>query len=231
MDPDKLLLHLAARGGAEALLPARLAVLGRRLCADLGRGARAQVLSRLRDDPFRSYTPGMRGFDATLDLRSSGAGPEGAALRAAVGGLGRELEDLVHLDLSAAMLGRDHEILPPPAVPIRYQYLMRRRRDLDGARYRKHYLEIHADFGRRTPGIRGYVQFHAEPELSRRVAAAAGVGQWDIQSVSELHLDSVEEFTSAIARWPDADEPARDEENFVDRANSVMFTCRVEELR
>jgi hypothetical protein len=83
---------------------------------------------------------------------------------------------------------------------------------------------VHAQIGRHTPGIEGYVQFHAEPEASRQIARAAGFGLWDAASVSELHLASVETFLHAVATWEGGQRAIADEENFIDRRNSVMFT-------
>ena len=224
MAADKLLLLLAARGGASrdeltALLRDVAAELSPRLPA-AGRSLRGFV--RRADDPFARGGPPMRGFDATLELRAAGGA---AAFAEAVRGLGERIAGRAFADLSAAIAGADRAIVPPPGeTPIRYQYVMRRRRDLTHAQYLDHYLRVHAEIGRHTPGIAGYVQLHAEPEASREVARAAGFGLWDAASVSELHLASLEAFLGAIATWEGGKQAIADEENFIDRRNSVMFT-------
>jgi hypothetical protein len=226
----KLVVQVAARGGLGAKLETELGKAAAWLRARLGPSGRTALLLRIPDDPFAGANPGMRGFDATLDLRcSTPDAPE--RLIAAVGGLGERLGAIAHADLSAALLGNDHRIVPCDADPVRYQYAMRRRVDLTRAQYLAHYLQVHAEFGRRQPGVLGYTQFHVDLELSRRAAAAAGVGIWAFDSISELHLDAVRTFTDAIAKMPAeaVQAPLLDEENFVDRANSVSFVTRLTE--
>src|SRR5690606_10041741 len=93
--------------------------------------------------------------------------------------------------------------------------------------YLDHYVKRHAEFGRITPGIEGYTQFHVDATLSRAAANAAGFGIWRADSVSELHLASVETFLNALAKDNPGDAATLDEERFVDRRNSVMFTSAV----
>jgi hypothetical protein len=227
MTPDwKLLLQVAARSGMGAKLEAGLADAAAGLRARLGAGGSTVLLLRIPDDPFASANPGMRGFDATLELRD--APPDPAQLIAAVDGLGERIASIAHVDLSAALVGVDHQIVPCATEPVRYQYLMRRRADLTHTQYSDYYLQVHAEFGRHLGGILGYTQFHADPELSRRAASAAGVGLWAFDSIAQLHLDSLRGFTDALARMSEAERtaPSLDEENFVDRANSVSFVTR-----
>jgi hypothetical protein len=221
---DKLLLLLAARGGTSrderlALLHEIAAELAPRLPAA---GRRVRGFVRRPDDPFARGGPPMRGFDATLELRAAGGTPVFAE---AVRGLDARIGSRAFADLSAAVAGTDRVIVPPTGeTPIRYQYVMRRRSDMSHAQYLDHYLRVHAEIGRHTPGIAGYVQFHAEPEASRQIARAAGFGLWDAASVSELHLASIETFLKAVAAWEGGQQAIADEENFIDRRNSVMFT-------
>ncbi|MBW2549041.1 MAG: hypothetical protein JRE82_17855 [Deltaproteobacteria bacterium] len=82
---------------------------------------------------------------------------------------------------------------------------------------------IHSQFGVQQGGVRGYVQFHVDLGLSREAARSAGFGICAIDNVSELHIASLEEFAQA-ASLTDAQAVLADEELFVDRPNSVMFT-------
>jgi hypothetical protein len=91
-------------------------------------------------------------------------------------------------------------------APVRY--VMRRRADFSHAAYLQRYLEGHARFGQRTPGILGYVQVHLDPALSERAARAAGLGVHAADSVSELQLASLEEFLRAVAGSSIAPRPA-----------------------
>ena len=226
-DHRRLVVQVAARGGIGAKLESGLRDAATWLKARPGVDGKVSLLLRIPDDPFASANPGMRPFDATLELR--GASTSDARLVAAVEGLGERIAAVAHVDLSAALIGIDHRIVPCDADPVRYQYAMRRRADLTHVQYLAHYLQVHAEFGRKQPGVLGYTQFHVDPDLSRRAAAAAGVGLWAFDSISELHLDAIRTFTDAIARMPAAavSAPSLDEENFVDRANSVSFVTRL----
>ena len=221
---SKLVLLLAARGGVtrdelEALLRDEAMALRTRL----PEGGRVAAFLRLEDDPFAGASTSMRAFEGTLELRCN-AGEARGALRSAVEGFGARVTDRIHTDLSAALSGADDTVVPCGRTPYRFQYVMRRRRDKPHAQYLDHYVKIHAEFGRTTPGIEGYVQFHVDPEAARAAAAAAGLGGWSADSISELHLGSVQGFMDAITGWNRNGEPQADEENFVDRMNSVMFT-------
>jgi hypothetical protein len=188
-----------------------------------GRSATALVSRKGEEDPLRFSGAPVRAYDATIDLRLTGKNSSDEIVRV-VAGLGKWIEKSVHVDLSAALIGEDHVFVAGEPAPIRYQYLMRRRADFTHAAYLKRYAEVHSQLGMKTRGIRSYVQFHVDPELSRKAAASAGVGIWAIDSVSELHLESMDEFLAAVASSTIAEESAADEELFVDRPNSVMFT-------
>lgn len=220
----KLVLLLAARGGVTRdEFAALLRREARALAGRLPDGGRVAAFQRLADDPFAGASVSMRAFEGTLELRCD-TGDAPGALRSAVEGFGARVSDRVHTDLSAALSGADDAVVPCGRTPFRFQYVMRRRRDKTHAEYRDHYVKIHAEFGRVTPGIEGYVQFHVDPEAARAAAAAAELGGWSADSISELHLESVQGFMDAITSWDRNGEPQADEENFVDRMNSVMFT-------
>jgi hypothetical protein len=165
----------------------------------------------------------MRPFDATIELR----GDDDASIRAVLGGVDERLGALVHADLSAALAGVDNVEIPCAPTPVRYQYVMRRKIGTTHEQYLDHYVKNHARFGHITPGIEGYTQFHVDATASAAAAAAAGVGVWRADSVSELHLASVEKFMTGLASANPGDDAAEDEERFVDRRNSVMFTSAV----
>lgn len=216
---------LAARGGVERndLLDLLRAEGGRAAGRLPAAGRSSAGFLRLVDDPFARGGPPMRGFDATLELRCESDAP-GEAFAAALEGLAERAAALVHTDLSAALVGSDHTWAEVPETPVLYQYFMRRRRDLDHAAYCDHYLNRHSRFGIATPGIAGYVQFHVDPSASRRVAEATGLGLWTADSISELHLADVMDFLKQVAGWELRSDAAADEERFIDRRNSVMWT-------
>ncbi len=218
----KLLLLFAGRSGLGAGLTEKIVHEAVRLDAN---GATSVCMMRqIPNDPFANAVPGMRPFDASIDARFDDV--EVAA--AAVQGLAGRLAPFVHVDLSGAFVGDDHVVIDCVPAPVRYQYLMRRRARTTSDQYLEHYVNHHAKFGLRTPGIEGYVQFHIDAAKSRALATISGLGLWAADSVSELHVESVDTMLAGFASAPTlADEAGADEERFVDRRNSVMFTSEV----
>jgi hypothetical protein len=219
----KLLVHLAPRLGAEGAVEERLATLGREIAA------RAPVfvdsvatLWRVPCDPFGPTTP----WAGTLEVRG-GEGSSVAALVVVAEDLALHFGDDVHADLCTALVGTDRVFIPAERAPIRYQYLMRRRDGYTHDTYLARYREIHSRFGFATPGISGYVQFHVDPEATRAAARAAGFGGFGVDSVSELHMDSLERFLDLIATSTIGADATADEEVFVDRPNSLAFCSKV----
>lgn len=219
----KALIHLVPRAGSGEAFEARVReqVHALRQGPD-ARGLDVNLMLRPKDDPFGKRTA----FYAAIELRGSHA--TAASLAAMLPGLGRSLDKVAHLDLSSVLLGEDVVIVASEKTPVRYQYLMRRNTSFSHADYLLRYREVHAQFGIDTPGILGYVQFHVDPEASRRAAALAGMGVWGVDSVSELHLASLETFLREISKSSIGPAAIADEEVFVDRANSHDFVSHVE---
>jgi hypothetical protein len=219
----KALIHLVPRAGSGEAFEARVReqVHALREGPD-ARGLEINLMLRPKDDPFGKRTA----FQAAIELRGDHA--TAASLSARLAGLGRNLAEVTHLDLSTLLLGEDVVIIASEKTPVRYQYLMRRNTSFDHAGYLLRYREIHAQFGIETPGILGYVQFHVDPEASRRGAAQAGMGVWGVDSVSELHLASLETFLGEISKSSIGPAAIADEEVFVDRANSYDLVSHVE---
>ena len=213
----KALAHIVPRTGADGFAERMRALVA--ALDDRGRASDVTVagLERLPDDPFGPDVP----FGFTLELRGALAG-----LRSRVSGLGVALDDVVHADLSTLLIGEEAVFLEGGG-PVRYQYLMRRRHDFDHARYLARYRDVHSKFGLETPGIAGYVQLHVDPDASRSLAHEAGFGTWGVDSVSELHLESLETFLAAIAKSDVGGRAIEDEGHFVDRERSVAFVSRV----
>jgi hypothetical protein len=177
------------------------------------------VIGAHADDPFPASNPRMRPHEVVLELQAEGLGTD--PLLGALEGVPARLGELAHTDLSAVVVGAPWFVVPCELTPLRYQYLMRRKAGTTRAAYLDHYIHQHSRFGRATPGIAGYTQLHADPAASAGAAHRLGVGTWAVDSVSELHLRSLEEFFAAVATSPVAQEAPADEEHFVDRASSV----------
>jgi hypothetical protein len=184
------------------------------------------ALVAMSSDPFARANRGMRAYDVVLEGASESDLPTRKVTQA-LSGVGDRFVDVAHRDLSAVLLGSVNSVVPPRDASTRMLYLMRRRVGTTHAQYIEHYAEVHADIGRRTPEIVGYEQLHVDEEATRSVVEAAGLGVWHVDSVSELHIESVERFVAAVATSPVAAEAPADEERFVDRRNSVMFFCDV----
>ena len=216
-------LLLAARGGCTDELFARLDDEGKRAKKAAG-NARVIGLTQLPDDQFPLANPLCRPYEAVLEVQSPNDN-DGDALVAALDGAPERLGDLIHADLSGVLVGTPHEIIPTAPTPVRYLYLMRRKSTHTRPEYFDYYFHSHSRFGHRTPGIAGYTQFHVDDARSRAAANALGVGMWGADRVSELHMNSLEEFFAGLAKEPTlGDEAAADEETFVDRTTSKSFT-------
>jgi hypothetical protein len=218
-----LILLAASRAGKKALLR-ETEPIAARLLGRLGSSTRATVMSAYRIDPFRLAAK-IPGYDVTIELC---ADTEPAAFCETLAGLAGDLQGSGCADLSASaiVVGHDYVFMPSALQPVRFQYLMRRRADFTHEAYAKRYREIHSTFGMRTKGIEGYVQFHIDPRVSDQAVKAAGFGGCEFDSVSELHLKS--RGTFLLASSDNARLGAvKDEERFVDRANSIMFVSKV----
>jgi hypothetical protein len=219
----KTLLHLVPRAGEGGAFAERVGELSRALRADAPAGIAVNAMQRLPRDPFGTDTP----YAAALELCGTAASE--AVVAALVSGIGARIDELAHADLSTCLFGEDVPfVTSKERAPIRYQYLMRRNAAFSHAAYLKRYREIHARFGIETRGILGYAQFHVDAEVSRRLARAAGVGVWGVDSVSELHLASLETFFEGLKEGDGGAGAIADEELFVDRARSWDFCSTVE---
>jgi EthD domain len=216
-------LLFAARGGCTDALFDRLDDEGKRAKASFPT-ARVIALTQVANDQFPLANPLCRPFESVLELQTPAA-DDGDTLVSSLGTSVDRLADLIHRDLSGVLVGIPHEIIPTSPTAVRYLYLMRRKSTHTREQYFDYYFNNHSRFGHRTPGIVGYTQFHVDDVRSRAAASALGVGTWGADSVSELHLNSVDEFFAALATAPTlGDEAGADEETFVDRTNSKSFT-------
>ncbi|MFT5202672.1 MAG: hypothetical protein ACI9C1_002066 [Candidatus Aldehydirespiratoraceae bacterium] len=164
------------------------------------------------------------------------ASPHAAAIEAPIDYLGElmvvagGLAELIDAERSMAIVGADRVFIAPPetASPVRYQYLMHRRDDFTHAEYLARYESIHSEFGLRTPNLAGYVQFHVDLEASAELATRTGCHAEPCDSMSELHLDSMEHFIEGVIAHPEVGAEAQaDEERFVARDRSFGFTHTV----
>jgi len=225
--PSKLLLMLVAREGCSAALRKGLSLQAPTWFETHGSSIRSLTgLSALDDDPFATQSPPRGLFDVTLELRMRAASAN--TLGEACATLVDSLRSWLDPTDSIALVGSEKVFLDGGPMPVRYQYLMRRRADTTHDRYIAYYRDHHSQFGIRTPGIQGYTQVYVDERASHAAAHNAGFGTWHVDSVSELHMESVQQFLRGVMADPALGQAATaDEERFVDRANSVMFTSKV----
>lgn len=114
-----------------------------------------------------------------------------------------------------------------PAQPYHYHYLMLKKPGFSTADYVDYYSKFHCRMGFNTPGIAGYWQNYIDPEASATLAQLLDLTTRDVTSISELSMQSTEDFVSDPATMAVAEPAAQDEERFVDRTQSVAFTSRV----
>jgi hypothetical protein len=221
----RLQVLLAARGGCRPELFGRLEDEAVRASERFGRRVRVTLLVQLDDDPFPAATPLLRPYDAVLEIESPSE-PGIPVFTGAVDGIGERLDDIVHGDLSAALVGAPQVIIPCEPTPVRYLYLMRRKAGTSRQHYIDYYFHHHSGFGFQTPGIDGYTQFHVDLAASEALSHHLGFGICAVDSVSELYLQSLPEFLGKIADGRLGEEAAADEARFVDRDNSVSFCTR-----
>lgn len=181
------------------------------------------VLSSLTIDPFRLMN-GVPGYQVTIELRTE-TGTE--ALSGAARSLVGQVKEIVDpRSRCAAVIGHDYTFRACSPQPLRFQYLMRRRRDFTHEAYSKRYAEVHSEFGLKTRGNPGYVQCHIDPDASRELAKATGCGCWDFDSVAQLDLSSLTRF-AVLAPYNATNGGIQDEKLFIDRAASYMFVSKV----
>lgn len=219
----RALFHLVARHRADddfdAALRAEVERM-RRAATDSIQAVNCMI--RVEEDIFGPCTP----YRGTIEIAAGEA--DRAEICALASGMADRFGDRIHADLSTALLGVDKIFIPPEQTPVRYQYLMRRNAEFSHSSYLERYEKIHSQFGLKTPGIAGYVQLHLDLEASKTLAAAAGVGVWEVDSVSELYLESVAAFLAALGSLENDGGAREDEEIFVDKARSHDFASHVD---
>lgn len=219
----RALIHLVARHRAEDEFDTALRAEVDRIRAAASPSIEAvNSMIRVDDDIFGPCTP----YRGTIEITTREA--DRAEFCSLASGIADRFGDRIHADFSTALLGVDKVFIEPERTPVRYQYLMRRNAEFSHSSYLERYEEIHSQFGLKTPGIHGYVQLHLDLGASRTLAADAGVGVWEVDSVSELYLESVEAFVAALGSLENDGGAREDEEVFVDKARSHDFASHVD---
>ena len=106
---------------------------------------------------------------------------------------------------------------------IKVVYCIRRKPDMSVEEFRKYWLETHAEFGKRIPGVKRYIQVHAfEGELAEMMAGGHPAGKNEpFDGVAELWFE--EEDLKKLPGTEGALAALQDEANFIDFERSTIF--------
>ena len=109
---------------------------------------------------------------------------------------------------------------------IKVVYCLRRRPEMSVEEFQKYWLETHAEFGRKIPGVKRYVQAHAlGGVLGEMMAAGHPSGKNEpFDGVAELWFEEED-----LMKLPDAEgalAAVQDEANFIDFERSVIFLAK-----
>ena len=109
---------------------------------------------------------------------------------------------------------------------IKLVYCLRRKPGMSLEEFQKYWLETHADFGKKIPGVKRYVQVHAlSGELAEMMAAGHPAGKNEtFDGVAELWFE--EEDLRKLPGAEGALAALRDEANFIDFERSVIFLAK-----
>jgi hypothetical protein len=181
----------------------------------------------LRDAASRAVSPdmGVPEFDAVLELGvPDEAGDEPLIARAAA--LGPKLAPLIDGARSAVVLGREIEIVPGEGEFELFR-CMSRKEGHTLEQFSDHWLNIHAEFGRRVPGKPGYRQLHRNPEAQTAAARAAGVAIDTVDGVATLQMADARAVSLLGSDPEQARATAEDGALFVDRTKAMGMIARV----
>jgi len=183
----------------------------------------AQLMSAVSDDPFYDPRSPYARPQFLLDLVSA----PGRPLAQLYPALAELLPDAPLKSSSSALVMHERVFVACDPQPYYYHYLMRRRPEFTAADYLEYYSRFHSRMGMHTPAIAGYSQNDIDPAASAALAERLGLHWREVTSISELKLPSVDGFIGHPDVMQVAGPAAADEENFVDRFNSVSFCSQV----
>lgn len=183
----------------------------------------AQLMGAVADDPFYDPQSPWARPQFLLELVSAPGKPVAQSYPALV----ELLRDAPLKASSSALVMHERVFVACDPQPWYYHYLMRKRPEFTAADYLEYYSRFHSRMGLHTPAIAGYSQNDVDSSASAVLAERLGLHWREVTSISELKLPSVEEFIGHPDVVQVAGPAAADEENFVDRPNSVSFCSQV----
>jgi hypothetical protein len=147
--------------------------------------------------PADSPVP-ITSFDAVMEVHlPEAADPE--VVVSALGGLCERLGPAVQPAKSAVVVGVNHLVIDGWG-PLRLFYCLRRPATLSHQEFCDFWLGRLVEHTRRTPRKSGYRQLHADPDLTARASAAAGLAVDDVDGIALEWYPDVEGLWVA-SRW------------------------------
>lgn len=184
------------------------------------------LLVPLADDPFANLSGvGANPVAFVIEM----ALPPGQRLQPLIDMLQPHLQPLLaQLDRrrTEVLVGYHRALKVSGKQTLIYHYLMHKRPDFCTADYLDYYANHHGQFGLQTPGI-DYYQTYKDPAATTALAERWGVAAAGADNVSEMHMDNLEEVLRGEGIEDITRRAIADEESFVDRARSSMFTTQL----
>lgn len=165
---------------------------------------------------------GRRQWDAILTVRGDIA--DGIA---ALGSIDDLLHEVIDREQSACFAGYRHTILEATGS-IRLTYALGRLANLTLAQFQDHWLNVHADIGRRLLPPYSYHQIHARVDWALRTSESLGLRSSGFDGIVECHFPDVQAFKVQLSRPDVSDEALADERNFIDHARSIPALYRMD---
>jgi len=192
-------------------------------------GCKVTIMQTLNPDLFSTVASNGISYSHTLDfdlekLKTS------VDLFAEIHTLIQTLNSTLASESCSVLVGHERDFRPSPAPRFRYHYLMCKKEEFTTADFLDHYSHGHAGFGLATRGINGYAQFYIDKETTQELSRQLNIPYSNYSSVSQMSFADIEQaFTNGNFAFigPAAIE---DEEQFVDRKNSVMMSSTVVKL-
>jgi EthD domain-containing protein len=134
----------------------------------------------------------------------------------------RELVDLAGPS-SAVLAGTEH-VIAAGDDPLQFLVVLAPLASLSREAFHAYWLERHARIVRPDPAApgRGYRQFHADAEASRRAAARLGLTTRGFEGTASGYVRDVQTFRAALGDAARLAPILEDERNFIDHARSSI---------
>lgn len=181
---------------------------------------------RVRDEALKQLAAGAfdagRPFDAMMEIVVEG-GAEFNHLITLCDGLAQRLNKLIDPELSAALAGSEHVILPGDG-PLLVLITNRRLPNFTHQGFIDYWLGYHGPFAREhTPPDAGlfYRQFHTDEAATEKLIRTTGFGVSDFDGAAECYYASAEGVHKLMNDTATVDQATVDEKKFVDHDRCV----------